>query len=313
MTEHLATNKNCFYFYKNSGRLDEVDFDKNAARFNPPQENDSPLDEQNDHEQPTETLLDKFKCKHCLKDFRSLIRHLNQKDECKKHYNESEFAELQNLSKLRSKQKQQSWESEHKWQRNAKRNESYKESRSDVLTKRREHYKKNKELIVVKKTENFNIKFDAKCKMNVQNMKEMTRRQFNILENYNSMAEHFKKIVIQSCKSMKNEIYTLIRDFERKKNDYKEKFENPEDVDEAFSNRETSLTKVIEMTFSDISNDISTFFQQCSNKFSVDLTMLDYKLDYIEQDMKNFTPHIENKLNSLKDLVKESMTDTLSN
>ena len=314
MADHLATafGKKCLDFYKECGYMDEVKYFRKFAKDNPPKRDASLHEEQDQLEQSAKTDLDKMQCKQCLKWFKSLIGHLGQKDECKKHYNESEFAELQNLSKLRSKQKQQSWENKHKWKRNAKRSESYKESRSEVLAKKREHYKNNKELILIKKSENFNLKFDARCKMNAKKTKEMTQDQFKILEDYNHMAEDFKKMVIQSCKSMKNEIYTLIREFEKKKNVFREDFENPEDVDEAFNKREISLTKVIEMTFADISNDISTFFQQCSNKFSIDLTMLDYKIAYIKEDMKKFPPHIENKLNSLKDLVKESMTDTLS-
>ena len=313
MADHLATYKECFDKYKKRGNMDQVKYFKDIAKDNPPQKDDSTHVEEDEHEQPTETVLDKMQCKHCLKHFKSLIRHLNQKEEdCKKQYSKKEFADLQNLSKLRSKQKQQSWESKHKWQRNAKRNQSYKESRSDVLTKRREHYNKNKELILIKKSENFNLKFDARCKMNAKKMKEMTQDQFKVLEDYNNMADYYKKEVIQSCQSMKNEISALIRAFEAKKNVFKNDFSNPEDVDESFSKRETSLTKVIEMTFADLSIEISTFFQQCSNKFSIDLTMLDYKLDYIEKDMKNFPPHVKNKLKSLRDLVDESMNDILS-
>ena len=39
MAEHLANYKECFYNYKDKGKLDEVNFFKDVAKDHPPQEN----------------------------------------------------------------------------------------------------------------------------------------------------------------------------------------------------------------------------------------------------------------------------------
>ena len=104
------------------------------------QNDPSILDECTENEEIT--IIEVNTCKNCKKYYKSLLKHLGQKKQCKNFYSEQELKEVKvNIKSASNSLKRD------------KEKVRYQQNKENTLRKRQEHYQKNKQIICKKKSE----------------------------------------------------------------------------------------------------------------------------------------------------------------
>ena len=131
-------------------------------------------------EDESRTLTQKLECKVCSKSYDSLLKHLNQVENCKIEYSVEEIDTLKELSKKRTSLKNKLWKHEHKERRAECNSTDYEKNYAAIADKKKRKYWEKKEN-KAKINEKANTEVDAEGSKidRKDNQKEKKRLKIN--------------------------------------------------------------------------------------------------------------------------------------